>query len=129
MIALARQVPTNETVCAQADFFQLDQYTRVTGIVASQVTVRVFWQNAVQPWLVVTGTGITDAQVVSGKVYFHEIAGAPGFYSVRFRPNAAGYWRLVIDYPTGQQIVVQEFDVTPRPATATGLQGSTVKGC
>ena len=129
MIDLGRQVPTNETVCAQADFFQPDLYTRITGIPFSQVTVQVFWQNAAQPWPVVTGEGVTDAQVVSGRVYWNEIPGAPGFYSLRFRPNAAGYWRLVTDYPTGQQVVAQEFDVTPRQAAASGLQSSTVKGC
>lgn len=129
MNVLGRHVPTNETICAQADFFEPDLYTRVTGIDFSQVQVRTFSMNVSQPWPVVPGEGVTDAQVVSGRVYWSEIPGAPGYYSVRFRPNAAGYWRLVIDYPTGQQIVGLEFDVTPRPATASGLQSSTVKGC
>jgi hypothetical protein len=129
MISTARQVPTNETVLSQVDFFQPDGYTRVAGIGFAQVVVQTFWQNVPQPWSVVTGAGVTDAQVVAGRIYWNEVPGASGYYSVRFRPNAAGYWRLSVGYPAGLQVVAQDFDVAPRLTTSTGLQSSTVKGC
>ena len=47
---------------------------------------------------------------------------------VRFRPNAIGYWRLLINYAVGTQISAQDYDVTPLPPTVdTGLKASFVK--
>jgi hypothetical protein len=67
-------------------------------------------------------------QVASGKVYWQEVSGSPGIYNVRFRPNAIGYWRLLITYPVGTQISGQDYDVTPLPPTVdTGLKASFVK--
>jgi hypothetical protein len=128
-----RQVYANQLVLEQADFFQSDGFTRVTGLTASQVQQTLTFNNVAQPWPLVDGGSIPDAQTVSGRIYYSEIPGLPGVYSVRFRPNAVGYWRMTITYVPGQQIVAQDYDVLAQlPATDQGLKPSFTKpgtGC
>lgn len=123
-----RQVYANQLVLDQAQFFQIDGYTLVTGLTPSVLTCVVTFNNLVQPWPLVAGATTPDAQTVSGKVYFNEISGNPGVYSVRIRPNAIGYWRVTLNYPTGQQILAQDYDVlaTP-PVVDQGLKPSFIK--
>jgi hypothetical protein len=126
-----RVVYNNQTILDQADFFQSDGFTRVTGLTIVQLNANLFFLNQPQPWILTNGSGVTDAQVAAGKVYWNEIPGAPGYYNVRFIPNAVGYWRLLITYAAGLQITAQDYDVidTP-PAGDTGLKASFNKpGC
>lgn len=123
-----RQVYANQIVLEQADFFQMDGFTRVSALTASQVHSALTFNNVVQPWPMIDGSTIPDAQTVSGRVYFSEIPGLPGVYSVRFRPNSVGYWRLTLTYTAGQQIVAQDYDVLAQlPATDQGLKPSFTK--
>ena len=125
--ARGRLVYANQTVIDQADFFQGDGYTRVAGILVSQLTEKIFFNNALLPWPLVSGTNITNAQVAAGNVYWNEIPGASGFYSIRFRPNAVGYWRCLIDYAVGTQIAAQDYDVVaPPPSVDQGLKSTFV---
>lgn len=123
-----RLVYANQTVDDQADFFQPDGFTRVTGLTVSNLSMQLFFDNQLQPWTFVTGANLTDTQIASGSVYWLEVPGSPGIYSVRFRPNAIGYWRLLITYPAGQQISGQDYDVNATPPTVdTGLKAAFVK--
>lgn len=125
-----RLVRNNEVVLDQADFFQPDGFTRVTGLTIAQLQSALFFNNALLPWVFVTGASITDSQVASGKVYWVEVPGSPGYYNVRFRPNAVGYWRLLITYTAGQQIMAQDYDVSGAPPNMdVGLQSSFIKPC
>jgi hypothetical protein len=68
-----------------------------------------------------------DAQVAAGTVYFNEITGQPGFYSVRFRPNAVGFWRLALSYDAGSRALALGYDVVQEPPlVASGLKSSFV---
>lgn len=118
----------NEVVLDQCDFFQYDGFSRVTGLTPSDLTSKFYFQNVLQPWQLTSGVGVTDAQVTSGRIYWSEVAGTQGIYSVRFRPNSVGYWRLVIYYPVGLQIAGQDYDVvTTAPVeTSSGLTASFV---
>lgn len=123
-----RLVINNQVVFDQADFFQPDGFTRIIGILPSDLGEQIFFQNGMQPWPLVSGLGVTDAQIASGKVYWGEVPGAPGIYNVRWRPNAVGYWRLLITYPVGAQIMGQDYDVTVAGVPVeTGLKASFVK--
>lgn len=125
-----RLVQINQTILDQADFFESDGFTRVPGLSVGDLVLELFFNNVVQPWSLVDGSGIADAAVVSGKVYWNEVAGSPGFYNVRFRPNAIGYWRNLISYPVGTQIMAQDYDVTSQvPVAETGLRATFVKPC
>lgn len=123
-----RLVQVNQLVLDQADFFMTDGFTRVQGIVFSDVLGEVYFNNQQQPWDVVSGLNITDARAVSGKIFFNEVPGSPGIYSVKFRPNAVGYWRLLITYPHGTQTLAQDYDVTPNtPTIPPGVSSSFVR--
>lgn len=123
-----RLVPSNQLVMDQADFFGVDGFTRVTGITVAQVTGQVFFQNQPQPWVLQSGEGVPDTQVVSGRLYFSEVNGMPGFYSLRWRPNAVGFWRILLNFPSGLQSTVQDYDVVPLPAdTVGGLKSAFMK--
>lgn len=128
MTTHGRIIPINQAVLGQADFFQSNGFTRIVGLTPAQLLGQLFYNNAVQPWPLISGTGIADAQVASGRVYFNEVPGSPGFYNVRFRPNALGYWRLLLTYTTGTQTVGQDYDVVQNaPAVAQGLNASFIK--
>jgi len=123
-----RVVQANQVVLDQVDFFQSNGFTRVVGLVPASLVSQIFYNNVLQPWPLVSGLGVMDAQVVSGWIYFNEVAGAPGFYNVRFRPNALGYWRNILTYPAGQQMGAQDYDVVQSaPAMEQGLNASFIK--
>jgi len=126
-----RQVFANQIVFDQADFFQSDGFTRVVGLTISQLTCEIFFNNSLMPWAFVSGTGVSDGQVAAGKIYWMEIPGDPGRYNVRWRPNAIGYWRLLITYTAGTQIMGQDYDVIAQPPNIDqGLKASFIKpGC
>lgn len=108
-----------QVVYDQADFFMVDGFTRQTGLTPNDVTAQIYFNNTQLPWVLESGVGTLDAQVTAGKIYWQEIPG-PGPYSVRWRPNAVGYWRLVISYPLGAQMVAQDYDVLPGTGAAVG---------
>lgn len=126
-----RLVQINQVILDQVDFFEADGYTRKAGLaIGTDLTHEVFFDNDLQPWPMIDGTTVTDAAVRSGNIYFNEVPGSPGFYNVRFRPNALGYWRVLINYPAGTQIMGQDYDVVAQvPAAETGLRASFTRPC
>ena len=123
-VVRGRIVRINQTVIDQADFFQVNGFNRVAGLTFGDVMAQTFYNNVPQPWTLANGGSTSDGQVKTGVLYFHEIPGALGNYSLRFRPNAAGYWRVILTYTAGQQIVAQDYDVMAEPAQAGGLTAS-----
>lgn len=123
-VVRGRIVRVNQTVIDQADFFQVNGFSRVLGLTFTDLTSQIFYDNVPQPWILTNGATTSDSQVKAAFVYFHEIPGASGNYSVRFRPNASGYWRLILTYTAGQQIVAQDYDVMAEPSQASGLTAS-----
>ena len=125
-----RLVQINQTIIDQADFFEPNGFTRVIGLSITDLTHEIFFNNILQPWPLVDGSSVSDAAVVSGKVYWNEVPGSLGFYNVRFRPNAIGYWRNLVTYTAGTQIMAQDFDVVSQvPQAESGLRASFTKPC
>jgi len=125
-----RLVQINQVVLDQADFFQSDGFTRVTGLTPANLTSQIFRLNVLQPWPLLDGASVSDAQVVSGKIYWTEVTGSPGIYNVRWRPNALGYWRLLISYAAGTQIMGQDYDIVSQvPLAESGLRASFTRPC
>jgi hypothetical protein len=125
-----RSVFANQPVLDQADFFQSDGFTRVGNLTITDIQAQLFFNNVLQTWVLTDGAGITDAQVSSGKVYFLELTSGSGIYSVRFRPNAIGYWRLILTYPVGSQVLGQDYDVIAQTGSiggGLGLKSSFIK--
>lgn len=127
MVVYGRLIPINRVVIDQADIFAPDDFTRITGLTVADITTVLFYNNLAQPWPLVTGTTVTDAQVASGNVYFNEVLGYPGFYSLRFRPNAVGFWRISLAYDAGSKALAFNYDIVPEmPPVASGLKASFV---
>jgi len=128
-----RVVRANTVILDQFDFFLSDGFSRAIGLIPSDLVSHLFFNNVIQPWPLISGDGVTDAQVVSGNIYMNEISSDPGFYNIRFRPNMLGYWRNMLSYPAGKQILAQDFDVKETaPQTPQGLTASFVRpsdGC
>lgn len=123
---MGRNVSSGSLARAQADFFHVSGQ-RVVGVVWSTLAAHVFVNNAALPWPVSDGSTVQDSSISAGKVYFSEIAGSPGFYSVRFFPDRVGFWRIVLRSDSLNAEVVLEFDVAaPAPPTG-GLNATFVK--
>lgn len=124
-----RLVRINQTILDQADYFQADGFTRVFGLSIVDLTGQLFFNNTLQTWPLLDGSSVSDNQVTSGSLYFHEIPGTSGNYSIRFRPNSAGYWRLFLIYTAGQQVLAQDYDVVADPVqiAGTGLKANFTK--
>ena len=126
----SRTIQVNQLVFSQADFFMPDGYTRVQGLGIADVVGALYFNNTLQPWTVTSGLNVPDPLAVSGKVYFNEVPGSPGIYNIRFRPNAVGYWRFLLQYPVGLQTVIQEYDIVPAiQVVPAGITSSFVDNC
>ena len=122
-----RLIQVNQPILDQADFFEPDGFTRTTGLGVVDLSLNLFYKNGLLPWPLIDGSGVSDALVKSGSVYWNEIAGSPGLYSVRFRPNAVGYWRLLLNYTAGLQIMGQDYEVVAQiPLVESGLLANFV---
>ena len=130
MATRSRTVLINQVVYDQADFFQADGSTRQESLVTTDLTYAIFFKNVPQSWVLVDGSSVLDSQVRSGSIYFNEMPGSPGYYNVRFRPNALGYWRLLLTWAGPDvQIVAQDYDVVEQTLAASGLKSSFTKDC
>lgn len=123
-------IQINQVVFDQPDFFEADDFTRKVGLAVGDLTHEVFFNNVRQPWTLIDGSPTLDSQVRTGVIYWTEISGCPGFYNVRWRPNAIGYWRVLLTYTAGTQIVGQGYDVMATlPQAETGLRSTFTKPC
>lgn len=123
----SRVVRPNELIFCQADFLASDEFTRLMGLVPADIEAKLFFNNVLQPWSLVDGSLMQDALVASGSIYWAEIPSSAGYYGIRFRPNAVGYWRLSLTYTAGQQLFQTDYDVIPPPAADGGLRSSLIK--
>ncbi len=125
---MGRNVSSGSLVRSQADlFFPAGSTNRVDGVDVSSLTLKVFANNAPLAWALVDGTSVQDSAISSGSVYFSEISGSPGYYSVRFFPDRVGFWRLVLRSASLGAEVALEFDVTTPVPQAGGLNASFTK--
>ena len=120
---MGRSVLTGTLTRLQADFFSAPS-VRAEGVLASDITVSLFYNNSPVSWSIRDGASTPDSSISSGTVFFSEIAANPGFYSVRLFPDRVGYWRIVLRSTSLAQESVYEFDVIPAAAAAAGLSAS-----
>lgn len=118
---MGRQLPAGQLIRDQADFYiPAGSINRMTGVAYTSLNLVVFADNALISWPLADGTNVADVSVSAGKVYFNEIAGSPGYYSVRFFPDRIGFWRLILRETTLGEEVILSYDVTPaRPGPAS----------
>lgn len=110
----SRLVQINRLAFEQVDIFQSDFFTRIPGLVPSDVSLTLTYNNEVVAWPLVSGVAVTNGEVSSGRVYWSELAN--NAYGLRFYPNALGLWVVEVAYAaTPQQITVVGFDVVNLP--------------
>jgi hypothetical protein len=123
---MSRSVPSASLIVDQIDLYDPPGgIIRAVGVLAADVTVSVFSNNSFMSWPLIDGTMVPDSSISSGTIYFNEIVGQPGFYSVRFFPSRIGFWRLIFSIPSITAEVIREFDVFSQSSgPANGLNAS-----
>ena len=122
----ARSVVPGKVVFDQVDWFLGDGKTRAQDVTISDLELRVYVGGSQLNWSLISGSGIPDVRVTSGKVYWTEFSA--GFYSVRFFPNLVGLWRIVLTYPTHNQAISLTYDVAPAVSSpGVGVRASFSK--
>lgn len=126
-VSPARTIQANRMVLDQVDLFLVDGKTRAQDVLVSGLEVRVYLNGAQVSWPAISGAGIPDVRVSSGKIYWTEFSA--GFYSIRFYPNMLGLWRILITYPARDQTVSLSYDVVAQAATvgSVGIRASFVR--
>lgn len=117
----------NMLVYEQIDLFMLDGITRAQGVPLTALTSKLFYGSEGEPWVLVSGTGVPDEQVVPGYLYWDEFE--TGYYSIRFKPNVVGIWRLILLCAALNTGVSVTYSVEPVAYPMnTGLQVSFIRG-
>lgn len=127
---MGRIVSAGSLVRDQLDVYNPpDSFTRSTGTQPTGISVKLFVNNAPVSWPVQDGSGVADSSIGAGTVYFNEIPGSPGFYSIRFFTDRPGFWRLVILIAATSAESVKEYDVIPaqQGSTSGGLNATFVR--
>lgn len=130
---MGRLVSAGALVYDQLDFYlPAGSINRPSGVVVGNLSLTVFADNAVMTWPLADGSAVADSSISAGTVYFNEIAGAPGYYSVRFFPDRVAQWRLVFVNAGLSAEVRRDYTALPpgvlRPGTG-GLNASFSKSC
>jgi len=127
---MSRLLAAGAVVYEQLDFYN-PPTMRATGVVPANLTLTLFLNNQLLSWPLEDGSVVADSSISAGSVYFNEISGSPGYYSVRFFPHQIGYWRLIIRHSAFSQEEKKEFDIIAsgslKPTSAAGLNASFVQ--
>jgi hypothetical protein len=87
------------------------------------LTLSIFANNTALSWPLADGSLIVDANISSGTIYFNEINGSNGFYSVRFFPDRTGFWRIIITNAGLNTERILEFDIIPANSLKSTVSG------
>lgn len=116
---MSRLVHAQALIYDQLDFFLSN--TRIS-VPISSLQSKLFVNNQLLPWTLEDGTAIVDSSISASKIYYNEIAGNPGYNSLRFFPDRVGFWRLIITYSMIE--IIKEYDVTSAKNSTGGLNAS-----
>ncbi len=126
---MGRSVSAGCLIRDQADFYLPGGTQRASGISVSQVSLDAFSDNGLLEWPIADGSAVADSSISAGTIYFSEIYGAPGFYSIRFFPDRVGYWRMVLRVSAFGSEAIREYDITPSSSSpSNGLNASFLPG-
>lgn len=124
---MGRSISAASLVSDQIDLYDPPgSVIRALGVLLADVSVTVFANNVLLPWTIQDGTAVPSSSISAGIIYFNEIVGSPGFYSIRFFPDRIGFWRLIFSVPSITAEVIREFDINPTGSSspANGLNAS-----
>ena len=111
---MSRLVSAGTLIFDQVDIFLPNQPSiRVEGLTSATITITAFVNNAALTWPLQNGTGVADSAVSAGGIYFNEISGSPGHYSLRFFPDRVGYWKINVRSAANLVEIPREYEVAP----------------
>ncbi len=118
---MSRLLPAGQLIRDQIDLYMpAGSINRVVGESFASLSLTIFVNNGLLTWPLADGTNVADSSVSAGVVYFNGIAGANGYYAVRFFPDRIGFWRLIFREATLNEEVILSYDVTSaRPGVAS----------
>jgi hypothetical protein len=127
---MSRLLAAGAVVYEQLDFYN-PPTVRAIGVVPANLTLILFLNNQLLSWPLEDGSAIADSSISAGSIYFNEISGSNGYYSVRFYPHQIGFWRMIIKHNALSQEIIKEFDIIAsgslKPTSSTGLNASFVQ--
>jgi len=107
---MSRLVQVGSVLKAQLDLYvSPGSNVRAVGLSANNVAPVIFRNNIQLAWPVLDGTSVLDSAVGAGALYFNEIVGSPGYYSLRFFPDSTGFWRVINSFAGADQIIEIDF--------------------
>ena len=109
---------SSRLILDQVDLFLEDGKTRSQDVKIADLQLKLFLGNTQVDWPLISGVGIPDVRVTSGKVYWAELSS--GFYSIRMFPNMLGSWRVLLTYPAQDQAVSLSYEVVPQAFSPLG---------
>lgn len=92
----------------------LNSQDRVLDVLVGDLSLNLFVNNVKYNWDILDGSSVLDSNISPGSIYFNEISGSPGFYSVRFYPDKTGYWYTSYVYSVNSLEIVRDYDLVPR---------------
>ncbi|HEY8095937.1 MAG TPA: hypothetical protein VIE65_07535 [Methylobacter sp.] len=111
---MGRLLPAGALVRDQIDLYSpAGSANRVPGYGISGLSLTLFLNNVPLSWPLADGSSVPDSSISSGTVYYNEIQSVPGFYAIRFFPNAVGFWRVVLTATPLLQVQIREYDIVP----------------
>lgn len=118
---MSRLLPAGQLIRDQVDLYMpAGSINRVVGESVTALSLAIFVDNGLLSWPLADGTTVADFSISAGTVYFNQIVGANGYYSVRFFPDRVGFWRLIFREMTLNEEVILSYDVSPaRPGVAS----------
>ena len=121
-----RTIQSGRMILDQVDLFLSDGKTRSQEVIPSDLQLKLFLNGSQVDWPLVSGVGIQDVRITSGRVYWTEFT--TGYYNIRFYPNILGVWRVVITYSANDQVVSLSYDVIPQvSASISGMKSSFIR--
>ena len=127
---MSRLIAAGTVVYDQPDFFN-PPGVRAVGVVPANLSLTLFLNNGLLSWPLIDGSAVADSSVSSGSIYFNEISGSNGYYSIRFFPHQIGFWRLIIKHSAFNQEVIKKYDIIASgslsPTGTSGLNAAFVR--
>lgn len=117
---MSRYIDSGSLVIDQVSFYSGGN--RVVGLEYNDINLDSFTNNENTSMVLEDGTSILNQDISPGIIYFNEIPGKPGFYSVRFFPDKIGFWYLLYSYNGSE--VIKEYDVKPAQTNTDSLIAS-----
>ncbi len=92
---------------------------RINGLTIESVDVTVFINNKRKYMQIVDGSTVLDQFITTNSIYFNEINGSPGYYSVRFFSDSVGFMRVILSVKPNASEHILSYDIVAKQVSDT----------